>query len=839
MISPESNKTSKSAMIDDSPRSYRKSIFKTFMRRKSSSEDVSPVNTKSLNRISSVKSKKSDNSFIDQDDMSIFNSDDENDMSPHDADTSETSSTYSNLHTTDSFIGKSTLMDEKSSEIIDAKLYELLQSNNEVEEPNLAWEDFKHESLMVPKYAKPNRRKNSPEMLKRLFLAQELNDDTESDSHSVSEDSVEHDVTSQNPIINSKISKEIFVMQFSRDGKYLAVAGRDSVIKVWKVICSPLGRMEYNNYEAHHKSQSKSPAHKHHEDTVYPYAPVFHQKPVKVFKGHSNSVLSIDWSKNNFLVSGSMDKTVKLWHIDRSSALATFQHEDFVTTVKFHPNDDRFFLSGSLDNQARIWSILERNIAYGRYLGDEMLITAANFTPDGLHCVFGGFNGNMAVLETKGLHILNKFDIKQKSIVPLSNTNGNKVTNIKVLKTSDDDQTIDYRKWSYLVTTNDSRIRLVSIKDKKLVTRFKGATNSGSIEASITDDYRYVLSGSEDHWVYIWENNNQIINNNLRGAVKEMINDGVHQLNQLEAKHEKYYKLLLKNKLFNKLHKEVLHNNEIDLISNENSSYASFHAHHSNVNAAIFAPNSTKKLLELSDDLIFDLLKRARLCSHLHKFDDIHLPEEEEVDYGNQGLIIITTDDYGLIRVFRHDPAYEVRNRILRIYKKSKDSDFLPCDMPRFKTDKPKLSKKKRCSETSTPSSMSVPTISKTRPVVEKAHSSQSSTPQSSKSGTRHLSKSISTGIISSNNASLAIHTAAPVRALDSVRSMSPPAVVTPEQEIHEPFPSIETSAKTVIPRLVETPPTSEFRNVSLSPSLKPLDSKEDLKDLKIKRVNK
>lgn len=108
-----------------------------------------------------------------------------------------------------------------------------------------------------------------------------------------------------------------------------------------------------------------------------------------------------------------MDKTVKLWHVDRDRCLQTFEHEDFVTSVKFHPLDDRFFLSGSLDNGVRLWSVLENSVSYSKNLGDEVLITALEFSPDGLHCFVGGFNGSLFILETKGLFEVFRVEIKE------------------------------------------------------------------------------------------------------------------------------------------------------------------------------------------------------------------------------------------------------------------------------------------------------------------------------------------------------------------------------------------------------------------------------------------
>ncbi|KAK6204577.1 WD40-repeat-containing domain protein [Scheffersomyces amazonensis] len=552
----------------------------------------------------------------------------------------------------------------------------------QVEEP--PWIGMTYEYLLTPKYVKYSRRnKHSPKVISNLFLAQELNqisndnnninninnlDSNTSGTLSDEDDSppsnsIDHIVSGKDD--TTKVNKnEIFVMEFSRDGKYLATAGEDSIIRIWKVISSPLGRLEFKNSENSNKIINKD-HHKSHD--IFTAAPVFHQKPFKIFKGHSKSILSLDWSKNNFLVSGSMDRTVKLWHVERDECLKTFQHEDFVTTAKFHPTDDRFFLSGSLDNHARLWSILEEKVAYNKNLGDDVLITASEFTPDGQYIVIGGFNGSVFILETKGLFHINRFEIKDRSMVnPFHNKNGNKITGIKIFANEYYNKELSTReldKWSFLLTTNDSKVRLVNWNSKRLVTRFKGLTNnSSSIVASINDNHHYIISGSEDHWCYIWENNNSIINNKLKASLKELVIEGKHHLHDLQRKHKKYSKIIDDNKYIKKFLEDD--SEDFDFVSNENNSYSAFHAHHSKVNSAIFAPQTTKRLLELSDDIIYDLLRRGKAChfkSTAKNFDDDPLIN---------GEIIITTDQTGLIRVFRQDSAYKVRKRFLDMYKK-------------------------------------------------------------------------------------------------------------------------------------------------------------------------
>lgn len=67
----------------------------------------------------------------------------------------------------------------------------------------------------------------------------------------------------------------------------------------------------------------------------------FMPRPFCSYSGHTSDLLDVSWSKNYFVLSSSMDKTVRLWHISRKECLCCFQHIDFVTAIVFHPRDDR------------------------------------------------------------------------------------------------------------------------------------------------------------------------------------------------------------------------------------------------------------------------------------------------------------------------------------------------------------------------------------------------------------------------------------------------------------------------------------------------------------------
>lgn len=56
----------------------------------------------------------------------------------------------------------------------------------------------------------------------------------------------------------------------------------------------------------------------------------------------------------------------------------------------------------------------------------------------------------------------------------------------------------------FLVTSNDSRIRLYS--GLELECKFKGLKNKQTqVRAGTSKDGKYVVSGSDDGWVYLWE----------------------------------------------------------------------------------------------------------------------------------------------------------------------------------------------------------------------------------------------------------------------------------------------------------------------------------------------
>lgn len=501
-----------------------------------------------------------------------------------------------------------------------------------------------------PRYIRTRASNKKTREFTRLFLAQELvgtrppeddgGGDATADAGKGPEVAVS--VAGAGDRKTTRTGGAIWATEFSKDGKYLASAGRDHVVRVWAVISTPEERRAHEEDEAANGGAGERLS-----------APVFREQPIREFRGHAGEVLDLSWSKNNFLLSSSMDKTVRLWHMSRPECLCTFKHKDFVTRLAFHPRDDRFFLAGSLDTMLRLWSIPDKSVAFSAQLPD--LVTAVAFSPDGKVAIAGLLNGLCMFYETEGLKLSAQIHVRSSRG---KNAKGSKITGIQTMcfpppspveippsqaprcgasapPTSTD--RADSGEVRVLVTSNDSRVRIYSLRDKSLVVKLKGHVNSCSqIAASFSDDGKYVICGSEDRKAFVWS---------LRSS------------DALDPDKDK-------------------------------SPCEYFEAHGEIVTTALLAPTKTRMLLGQSGDPIYDLCNpppvvlrglggtaSAAASEVALSANDAHNaaapeppPKRPEPSPGYiarsthyDGNILVTTGETGIIKVFRQDCAFAKR----------------------------------------------------------------------------------------------------------------------------------------------------------------------------------
>ncbi|XP_065223152.1 WD repeat-containing protein 44 isoform X2 [Planococcus citri] len=302
----------------------------------------------------------------------------------------------------------------------------------------------------------------------------------------------------------------VWCMKFSSCGRLLATAGQDRILRIW-VIRSAYTyfqemRTKYNAEKSSPTPSQESLVSQHSVDDPNstlgegagssgadentPFMP----KPFCTYTGHTSDLLDVSWSKNYFVLSSSMDKTVRLWHISRKECLCCFQHIDFVTAICFLPKDDRYFLSGSLDGKLRLWNIPDKKVAVWTEIdGSTKLITAANFCQNGKFAVVGSYDGRCIFYNTDQLRYHTQIHVRSTRG---KNSRGRKISGIEPMPGED----------KILVTSNDSRIRLYDLIDLNLSCKYKGYVNvSSQIKASFSHDGKFIVCGSENQSIYIWK----------------------------------------------------------------------------------------------------------------------------------------------------------------------------------------------------------------------------------------------------------------------------------------------------------------------------------------------
>ncbi|KAB1215515.1 WD repeat-containing protein 44 [Morella rubra] len=274
----------------------------------------------------------------------------------------------------------------------------------------------------------------------------------------------------------------ILTMKFSFDGQYLASAGKDGIVRIWKVIederLDDIDVLEIDPscvyFKMNHHSElasldvergklGKTEKLWKSSDSGCVILPpkVFRilEKPLHEFHGHNGDVLDLSWSAKGFLLSSSVDKTVRLWQVGCDKCLRIFSHNNYVTCVDFNPVDDNYFISGSIDGKVRIWETVGCKVV--DYIDIREIVTAVCYQPNG-----------------KG---------KKKSP-------GKRIAGFQFCPSDPS---------KVMVTSADSVVRILSGVD--IIGKFKGLRNAGShMSASFSLDGTHIVSANDDSNVYIW-----------------------------------------------------------------------------------------------------------------------------------------------------------------------------------------------------------------------------------------------------------------------------------------------------------------------------------------------
>jgi guanine nucleotide-binding protein subunit beta-2-like 1 protein len=117
----------------------------------------------------------------------------------------------------------------------------------------------------------------------------------------------------------------------------------------------------------------------------------------QIFKGHTKGVLSVALSADNHcIVSGSMDKTIRVWN-SVGKCVAELSgpdgHDDWVTCVRFTPAmENPVLVSCSRDKLIKVWDMNTWTLKHN-LVGHTAHLNVVTISPDGSMCASGGKDG--------------------------------------------------------------------------------------------------------------------------------------------------------------------------------------------------------------------------------------------------------------------------------------------------------------------------------------------------------------------------------------------------------------------------------------------------------------
>jgi len=209
-------------------------------------------------------------------------------------------------------------------------------------------------------------------------------------------------------------------------------------------------------------------------------------KCLRTFEGHTDRVNSVSWSPDGrCALSGSEGMTLRLWEVSSGKCLRTFEgHTDRVNSVSWSP-DGHWALSGSSDKTLRLWEVssgqcLRRFWSFKEHMSR---VTSVSWNPDGRYALSGCEDRTLRLWEVSSGKCLRSFKGHTDNVTSVS--------------------------WSpdgrcALSGSDDKTLRLWEVSSGECLRTFEGHTEEVN-SVSWSPDGSYALSGSRDHSMQLWE----------------------------------------------------------------------------------------------------------------------------------------------------------------------------------------------------------------------------------------------------------------------------------------------------------------------------------------------
>ncbi|MBI4633745.1 MAG: caspase family protein [Deltaproteobacteria bacterium] len=219
---------------------------------------------------------------------------------------------------------------------------------------------------------------------------------------------------------------------------------------------------------------------------ILPILSIADEKPeIFIQMGHPSQIASVAFSPDGrYALSGSYDKTIKLWEVGTGREIRTFKgHSDFVNSVAFGP-DGRCLISGSKDGSIRLWEV-STGKQVRTWRGHEAGVYSLAFSSDGRYILSGGveYKAHMKLWEAATGKLVRSFSGHSDLVYSVAFSPDGR----------------------YAISgSQDHTAKLWEVGTGRGILTFKGHSNNVR-SVAFSPDGRYALSGSTDKTVKIWE----------------------------------------------------------------------------------------------------------------------------------------------------------------------------------------------------------------------------------------------------------------------------------------------------------------------------------------------
>jgi WD40 repeat protein/serine/threonine protein kinase len=195
--------------------------------------------------------------------------------------------------------------------------------------------------------------------------------------------------------LGNDLRNGVFGTAFSPDGRRLALARNDRLIKVWDIARGQEVSTLYGHRDqvaaVAYSPDGRNLASGGYDKAVIVWDTATSQA-VKTLRGHTKGVTSVAYSPDGRrIASGSGDKTIRIWDAATGAEVARLPgHASGVESVTYSP-DSRHLASSGQDQTVKVWE-LSTGQARLTLPGHAACVTSVVYSPDGRHLASGSWD---------------------------------------------------------------------------------------------------------------------------------------------------------------------------------------------------------------------------------------------------------------------------------------------------------------------------------------------------------------------------------------------------------------------------------------------------------------